>query len=581
MFINNRLPYLLARTILILFVFSMLFISLAGCYSNESQVYRIGVLSVNGDKVDLQDTWVPVTDYLSDNVPDSLFETVPLSYDEFSQTVATNSIDFFYCNPLLYVEMAHVHGAERISTFQPVWNHSSYAKMGGVIFTSADRNDINSLQDLKGRSFLAVSESSLGGYLAAANEFHLNDIENDDFGEVAFSNSHEKVVLAVVEGNVDAGTVRTGILEQMIREGIIDPDDIKILNKKDYAGYPLFVSTGLYPDWAFAKMVSTSDEVSKNVAIALLSMPADSDAAIALGSGDWTVPADYYLVDELMRELKYGMYLDYGKVTFKEAFIQHCHLLMIIILGLVLFGVYSCWMLDKKKKSQLEASNRLKDLFTDIMRHDLLNPATVVQGVSEMLYSEEEDPEKKASLKLINDQTEHLMSMIASAAKLAKLESYEDMDFSVQDIGFVILIVADSFASEFEQKKIKSDITINGNYPSRVNDVIEDVFSNLISNALKYSPEGSTIRMDIVDLGRSFKVMITDEGEGIPDDVKPLVFDRFKRADKKGIKGTGLGLAIVKRIVDIHNGNVGVEDNPAGKGSVFWVELEKAKIDKN
>ena len=569
---------MLARSIVLLLILSMLFISAAGCYSNESQLYRIGVLSVNEDKPDLKETWVPVTDYLSDNVPDSRFEAVPLRYDEFSQTVATGSIDFFYCNPILYVEMARVHGAGRIATFQPVWNNSLYTGMGGVIFTSAHKDDINSLQDLKGSSFMAVSESSLGGYVAAAGELHIHDIDSDDFDEMTFANSQEKVVLAVVEGKVDAGTVRTGILEQMILKGMIGPADINVLDRKEYDGYPFLVSTELYPDWAFAKIASTSDDVSKNVGIALLSMPADSEAAVVLGSNGWAIPADYSPVDELMRELRYGMYVDYGKMTFKETFIECWHLLMIVVLGLVLYGVHSRWMYDKKKRSELEASNRLKDLFTDIMRHDLLNPATVIKGVSEILYSEEEDPEKRKSLMLINEQTDRLMSMIASAAKLERLESYEDMDFTVQDVGTILRLVADSFSSEFRQKKINPEIRIDGQYPSRVNDVIEDVFSNLISNALKYSPEGSTVIMEIEDLGRSFKVTVTDEGEGIADNVKSLVFDRFKRADKKGVKGTGLGLAIVKRIVDIHHGNVGVEDNPAGQGSVFWVELEKAKM---
>ncbi|MEZ5336284.1 MAG: HAMP domain-containing sensor histidine kinase [Methanolobus sp.] len=92
----------------------------------------------------------------------------------------------------------------------------------------------------------------------------------------------------------------------------------------------------------------------------------------------------------------------------------------------------------------------------------------------------------------------------------------------------------------------------------------------------KIQSGGSTVKLEIEDLGKSFKVMVTDEGEGIPDESKSLVFDRFKRADKKGIKGTGLGLAIVKRIVEIHKGSVGVDDNPDGKGSVFWVVLGKA-----
>ncbi len=68
---------------------------------------------------------------------------------------------------------------------------------------------------------------------------------------------------------------------------------------------------------------------------------------------------------------------------------------------------------------------------------------------------------------------------------------------------------------------------------------------------------------------------MTDFGEGISDDDKPNIFTRFKRVGKGNVKGTGLGLAIVKKIVELHGGKVGVEDNPAGQGSMFWVTVRK------
>ncbi|MDI3486416.1 MAG: hypothetical protein PWQ50_1636, partial [Methanolobus sp.] len=145
-----------------------------------------------------------------------------------------------------------------------------------------------------------------------------------------------------------------------------------------------------------------------------------------------------------------------------------------------------------------------------------------------------------------------------------------------QDIGLILHSVVDGFSHEFSKKGINLVYENGTEYYSRVNDVIEDVFSNIVSNSLKYSPAGSTISISVRDNDKFWKIMVADEGDGIADDVKPFIFDRFQRADKKGVKGTGLGLAIVKRIVEIHKGSVGVEDNPKGKGSVFWVTLEKA-----
>ncbi|WP_236622647.1 sensor histidine kinase [Methanococcoides methylutens] len=73
-----------------------------------------------------------------------------------------------------------------------------------------------------------------------------------------------------------------------------------------------------------------------------------------------------------------------------------------------------------------------------------------------------------------------------------------------------------------------------------------------------------------------FSNVIATEDEGISDEYKPLVFERFKRIGNSDIEGSGLGLAIVKKIADLHNGEVGVEDNPEANGSVFWVTVKKA-----
>jgi len=70
-----------------------------------------------------------------------------------------------------------------------------------------------------------------------------------------------------------------------------------------------------------------------------------------------------------------------------------------------------------------------------------------------------------------------------------------------------------------------------------------------------------------------WKISVQDSGIGISDEDKTYIFDRFKRVEKANIKGTGLGLAIVKRIIELHEGQIGVEDNPSGKGTVFWVTL--------
>ncbi|MCZ7402321.1 MAG: sensor histidine kinase [Candidatus Methanoperedens sp.] len=102
------------------------------------------------------------------------------------------------------------------------------------------------------------------------------------------------------------------------------------------------------------------------------------------------------------------------------------------------------------------------------------------------------------------------------------------------------------------------------------------VFANLISNAIKYAPHGKKIVVDGKEVNSSWIIRVMDFGAGIKDADKKLVFERFQREDKTGIKGSGLGLAIARKIVELHNGNIWVEDNPEG-GAVFVVEIPKSE----
>lgn len=230
----------------------------------------------------------------------------------------------------------------------------------------------------------------------------------------------------------------------------------------------------------------------------------------------------------------------------------------------------------KKYADELEHSNELKDLFTDILRHDLLNPAGIIKGYTELLLDTEKGEKKSKLLQKIKQNNEKLIDIIKTAANFAKIESVEELEFETKDISIVVKDVADNFRPLIMSKQMEFEFKAGGVYPANVNHVIEEAFSNLLSNAIKYSPNESRIIVDILDVGNMWKLTVTDSGEGVSDDNKPIIFDRFKRVNKSYIKGTGLGLAIVKRIIELHGGSVGVEDNPEGRGSVFWVTLRKA-----
>ncbi|MCD4703216.1 MAG: response regulator [Methanosarcinaceae archaeon] len=231
---------------------------------------------------------------------------------------------------------------------------------------------------------------------------------------------------------------------------------------------------------------------------------------------------------------------------------------------------------ERCAKKELEHSNELKDLFIDILRHDMLNTAGVVKGFTEVLLKRVTDDPQLEMLRTIKRNNIKMIGLIQNAARFAKLESIDHLQLQSINLCPILNEVVDSFSKELDKKQMNIEMIGGDSCQAMVDPVIEEVFFNFISNAIKYGPEKSTIRIEGVDSDDKWVISVCDQGEGISGADKSLIFERFIRVNKTNIKGTGLGLAIVKRIMDLHEGEFGVKDNPEGKGSVFWVSVKKA-----
>lgn len=228
---------------------------------------------------------------------------------------------------------------------------------------------------------------------------------------------------------------------------------------------------------------------------------------------------------------------------------------------------------------QLEHSNKLKDLFSDIMRHDMLSPINVIRNISEATGQESKE-ELLRRLKLARKSAHRLEEMIDKASKFTRLNDIDELEFRKTDLNTLFRGAVRNFKPLIEKKKINLDYRVRGRCMADVNPVIEEVFANLMSNAIKYSPPGSRVVVDINGENGFWKVIVKDEGIGIPDEYKKSIFERFERGVRGSIKGSGLGLAIVKRIIKLHRGEVWVEDNPDG-GSIFYLKIPKKAAPKS
>jgi len=336
---------------------TILFLLLSMNVTALAEQVKIGVLSHRGDVSTLRH-WTPTAEYLTREIEGMDFSIVPLDFDEIDPAVESGTVDFLLVNSGIYVVMEVKHRISRIATMNNLVSEQAQNVFGGVIFTSVKNSQINSLDDVVGHSFMAVDETSLGGFQMAWREMKKVDIDlYRDLDGVSFGGIHDEVVNAVISGKVDVGTVRTGILDSMADEGLIDLSQIKIINQQHNENFQIILSTSLYPEWPFSKLQHTSEELAQRVAIALLQMSHLDPAAQWGDYAGWTVPLEYQPVHDLLKELSLAPYDQIKRFTLKDVFSRYYFSILIIGLLIVVLSAMTLFIYRLHRK--LEESKHL------------------------------------------------------------------------------------------------------------------------------------------------------------------------------------------------------------------------------
>lgn len=213
-------------------------------------------------------------------------------------------------------------------------------------------------------------------------------------------------------------------------------------------------------------------------------------------------------------------------------------------------------------------------LFIEVLRHDILNPIGHIKNFVELML--DDAPEAmRPQLETIKRNADKLIGLVDDASKLSKIEKLKGLDLKPLDVSGLIEDSLDRLEPSIEKKGIIIENNAKGKISIDANILLGDVFYNLLSNAIKYSSSGGKVTIDVEDEKDRLTVLFKDRGPGVMDEYKKAIFERFERSQKKGVKGTGIGLAIVKKIVELHDGEVWVDDNPEG-GSIFGVRIPKS-----
>jgi len=227
----------------------------------------------------------------------------------------------------------------------------------------------------------------------------------------------------------------------------------------------------------------------------------------------------------------------------------------------------------EEQNQLLKSLNDQKNEFLGIAAHDLRNPIGVIQGFSELL-EENIDDEFKDYTGMITKMSSKMLTLLDDLLDISKIEAGK-LDLKKEETDYNAFIAQNIRMNELLAKskgiKIVSDLEVHELIVSIDEEKINQVLNNLIGNAIKYSYPGSTITVKVFKEINQFVTQVIDNGQGIPEKEIDGLFYPFKQTSVKPTSGEashGLGLAIVKKIIEGHNGHVGVTSE-FGKGSVF------------
>jgi two-component system, chemotaxis family, CheB/CheR fusion protein len=233
---------------------------------------------------------------------------------------------------------------------------------------------------------------------------------------------------------------------------------------------------------------------------------------------------------------------------------------------------------EQKNRQQAEAASRAKDEFLSNLSHELRNPLTTILGWAQMLRRRQYDHATVTrALETIERSATAQSQMIEDILDISRITSGKlHLNTRLLDLVSVVRMAIESVQLSAEAKSIQlvsqlTSATVVGDI-----DRLQQVLWNLLINAIKFTPAGGRVEVTLAPVQNRAEIRVIDTGQGIPAELLPYVFDRFRQGDSsttKSKQGLGIGLALVRQIVELHGGRVRAESPGVGQGTTIIVQL--------
>ena len=223
-------------------------------------------------------------------------------------------------------------------------------------------------------------------------------------------------------------------------------------------------------------------------------------------------------------------------------------------------------------KEKAEESDKLKSAFLANMSHEIRTPLNAIVGFSSLLAETEDEEQRRLYISIVQENNELLLKLISDILDISKIEAGTiELNPTLIDVPQLCREIIASFSHKEHNEAVElrfdenaPQILINGD-KNRITQVI----SNFITNAMKFTTQGSITLSYTLENDDQIRFSVTDTGKGIPVEKQDEVFNRFVKLDSF-VQGAGLGLSICQSLVERMGGNIGVESRGEGQGSCFW-----------
>lgn len=223
------------------------------------------------------------------------------------------------------------------------------------------------------------------------------------------------------------------------------------------------------------------------------------------------------------------------------------------------------------------SNDSIQDEFIATVSHELRTPLTSIRGFSQTLlnsWDKIDDNNKKKFIKIIEDQSNRLIHLVENVLSVSKMNADNDVLKKV-DVNAVIKKVIPMFTEQYKTKNFKLELAVNLPFSRLDEDKFEQIMTNLIDNAAKYSASGKSVMITTEPDGNMILIKVKDEGIGIKKEDFGKIFKKFSRLENhltSTTQGNGLGLYITKQLVEKMNGKIEFESRE-GEGTTFLVKV--------